>query len=416
MRNIKILAGLLLVMPIFSVAQQGKPLTLSDIFQRIDSNNILLGSYASRAEAYKYSAEAATAWMPPMAGVGTFMTPYPFQKIMEDRDKGSIMVRLEQEIPNRSKLQARKKYIASLGTIESANRAITFNDFRSQAKRQYFTWLVAAKRIQIIENNQRVLETMKKIEELRYPYNQSQLNTVYRAEAEIEKNRAMLAMPRGEIEKARAFLNALMNRPGNEEFHIDTSYEPGGISLGIYDTADLAIQRKDILKMNESIRSMQFNIEAMRQERKPDFRIQFDHMSPFSSMMPQAFSVMGMVSIPIVPWSRKMYRSEIKSMEFNIKAMESERASMLRETQGMVYGMQAEIQSMQRRIQSIEQKVIPALQKTFDASFLVYQENKLSMTVLIENWEALNMMQLDLLDEKQKLYQMIVDYEKEIYK
>lgn len=161
---------------------------------------------------------------------------------------------------------------------------------------------------------------------------------------------------------------------------------------------------------------MQFNIKAMRQERKPDFRIQFDHMSPFSSMMPQAFSVMGMVSIPIVPWSRKMYRSEIKSMEFNIKAMESERASMLRETQGMVYGMQAEIQSMQRRIQSIEQKVIPALQKTFDASFLVYQENKLSMTVLIENWEALNMMQLDLLDEKQKLYQMIVDYEKEIYK
>ncbi|HET9431896.1 MAG TPA: TolC family protein, partial [Chitinophagaceae bacterium] len=354
--------------------------------------------------------------MPPMAGVGTFMTPYPFQKIMEDRDKGSIMVRLEQEIPNRSKLQARKRYIASLGTIESANREITFNDFKSQAKRQYFTWLVAAKKIQIIENNQRVLETMKKIEELRYPYNQSQLNTVYRAEAEIEKNRAMLAMPRGEIEKARAFLNALMNRPGNEEFSIDTSYEPGGVLLGIYDTADLAIQRKDILKMNESIRSMQFNIEAMRQERKPDFRIQFDHMSPFSSMMPQAFSVMGMVSIPIVPWSRKMYRSEIKSMEFNIKAMESERASMLRETQGMVYGMQAEIQSMQRRIQSIEQKVIPALQKTFDASFLVYQENKLSMTVLIENWEALNMMQLDLLDEKQKLYQMIVDYEKEIYK
>ncbi|HET9431728.1 MAG TPA: hypothetical protein VFO70_11165, partial [Chitinophagaceae bacterium] len=89
MRNIKIMVGVLLIMPIFSVAQQGKPLTLSDIFQRIDSNNILLGSYASRAEAYKYSAEAATAWMPPMAGVGTFMTPYPFQKIMEDRDKGS---------------------------------------------------------------------------------------------------------------------------------------------------------------------------------------------------------------------------------------------------------------------------------------------------------------------------------------
>ena len=64
----------------------------------------------------------------------------------------------------------------------------------------------------------------------------------------------------------------------------------------------------------------------------------------------------------------------------------------------------------------MEDKVIPALQKTFDASFLTYQENKLSITELISNWEALNMMQIDLLDEKQKLYQMIVDYEKELYR
>ena len=143
--------------------------------------------------------------------------------------------------------------------------------------------------------------------------------------------------------------------------------------------------------MNESIRSMQYNIESMKMERKPDFKIQFDHMSPLSSMMPQAFGIMGMISIPIAPWSKKMYQSGIRSMQYDIEAM-------------------------QRRIKGMEEKVIPALQKTFDASFLTYQENKLSITELISNWEALNMMQIDLLDEKQKLYQMIVDYEKELYR
>ena len=49
---------------------------------------------------------------------------------------------------------------------------------------------------------------MKKIEEVRYPYNQSQLSTVYRAEAEIQKNRNMLLMPQGDIAKAKAYLNA----------------------------------------------------------------------------------------------------------------------------------------------------------------------------------------------------------------
>jgi vacuolar-type H+-ATPase subunit D/Vma8 len=125
---------------------------------------------------------------------------------------------------------------------------------------------------------------------------------------------------------------------------------------------------------------------------------------------------MGMISIPIAPWSKKMYQSEIKSMQSNIRAMESEKSAMLQETQGMLYGMQAEIQTMQQRIRSMEEKVIPALQKTFDASFISYQENKLALTVVLDNWEALNMMQLDVQDEKQKLFQMIVDYEKELFR
>lgn len=410
------IAGVFFLLPVIGFAQQKEVMSLAEIIQKIDSSNILLQSYWLKAEGYKNSADAATAWMPPMVGVGTFMTPYPLQKVMDDRDKGSLMLRLEQEIPNRSKLQAKKAYIKSQGNIENATRDITLNDFKAQAKRQYFTWIIALQKLKVIEKNERILMTMKKIEEVRYPYNQSQLSTVYRAEAEIQKNRNMLLMPDGDIAKAKAYLNALMNRPGNQDFEIDSTYEPGFIAEPFYDTASLSTQRKDVLRMNESIRSMQLNIEAMKQDRKPTFKIQFDHMSPLSGMMPQAYSVMGMMSIPIVPWSKKMYTSEIKAMQYNISAMQKERGAMLQETQGMLYGMQAQIQTMQKRIRSIEEKVIPALEKTFDASYLTYQENKLSLNVLIQNWEALNMMQLDLLDEKSNLYQMIVDYEKELYK
>ena len=416
MFTIKKCLWLLVLLPFSALAQQKEVLSLPDVLQKIDSNNILLRTYGLKAEGYKYSADAATAWMPPMVGLGSFMTPYPFQKIMEARDKGSLMLRLEQEIPNGKKLQAKKRYIQSQGNVENANRAVTLNELKAQAKSQYFNWLVALEKIRIIQQNEKVLEMMKKIEEVRYPYNQSQLSTVYRAEASIEKNRNMLFMPQSEIAKAKAYLNALMNRPGNADLQIDTVYEPRFVAATFYDTASLATQRKDVLRMNESIHAMQLNIEAMKLERKPSFRIQYDHMSPLSSMMPQAFSVMGMVSIPIAPWSKKMYQSEIKSMRSNIQAMEQERAAMLQETQGMLYGMQAEIQTMQQRIQSIEEKVIPALQKTFDASFVTYQENKLTLTVVLDNWDALNMMRLDVLDEKQKLYQMIVDYEKELFR
>ena len=172
MLNIKRYLWLLLLTPVASFAQQKEVLSLDEIIQRIDSNNLQLKSYALRAEAYKYSGDAATAWMPPMVGLGTFQTPYPFQEVMDEGDKGMLMLRIEQEIPSRARLQARKNYIQSQGNIENAARYVALNDLKAQARRQYFTWLIALERISIIQRNEKVLETMKKVEEVRYPYNQ----------------------------------------------------------------------------------------------------------------------------------------------------------------------------------------------------------------------------------------------------
>jgi cobalt-zinc-cadmium efflux system outer membrane protein len=410
---IKHIRWILFVLPLSLSAQDTAVLSLNTILQRIDWNNVLLQSYELRAEGFKYSAHASTAWMAPMVGVGTFMTPYPGQIKMQPGDAGQLMLRLEQDIPNRSKLNARKRYIESQANVENATRRITLNDFKAQAKRLYYSWLVAEQRIKVLEQNEKIMVMMKKIEEVRYPYNQSQLGSVYKAEAKIEENRNMIRMQEGEIARARAYLNALMNRPGNEIFAIDTSKKPVFVPA-IHDSASLLV-RGDVIKMNENIRSMELNIQSMRQQWKPDFKIQYDHMYPLDATMPNQYSIMGMISIPIAPWASKMYKSEVRAIQLNVQAMEKERSAMLQETQGMLCGMQYEILSMQKRIKAMEEKVIPALQKTLDANFINYQENKLQLSLVIDSWEALTMMQLDLLDEKLKFYQMIVDHEKELY-
>ncbi|HEX2844980.1 MAG TPA: TolC family protein [Chitinophagaceae bacterium] len=413
---IKYSIALLVCLPAGVVAQQTPVLPLDTILQRIDRNNILLQSYNLKAESYKYSADASTAWMAPMVGIGTFMTPYPGQMIMDPRDKGNIMLQIEQDIPNRAKLNARKRYIESQGNLERATRDITLNDFKAQAKRLYFNWLIAMQRINVLQENEKIMITMKKIEDVRYPYNQSQLGSSFKAEARIEENRNMIRMQEGTIGKARAWLNSLMNIKGNELFEIDTAHSPVFARANNYDTASLSLIRKDVLKMNENIGVMQLNIESMKMQKKPEFRIRFDQMFPLGSSMPNAYSIMGMISIPIVPWSSKMYKSEIRAMQFSIQGMEKEKSAMLQETQGMLYGMEYEIRTMQKRIQSMEEKIVPALQKALDANFISYQENKMQLTQVIDAWEALTMMQMNVLDEKLKLYEMIVDYEKQLYR
>lgn len=414
--SIRLLWILFLLLPGSAWAQEKQELALAEILQRIEDNNLLLQSFAPRAESFRHKADAATAWMPPMVGLGTFMTPYPGQKIMDARDRGMVMLRAEQEVPNLSRLRAEKSFIESRAQIETVTRGVVFNRLRAEAKSNYYLWLVSIQQIQLLEKNEQILTMMKKVEEVRYPYNQATLGSIYRTEAEIEKNRNMILMQAGQIEKTKATLNGLMNRQGDVEFRIDTTYQPLFVPMARYDTLSLAADRSDIARMNAEIQSMRLNIDAMALQRKPDFRIQFDHMTPLDPMMPQVFSLMGMVKLPFVSWSSRMYKSDIRAMELNIQAMQKERAAMLQESQGMLYAMQAELVTMQSRIKALETRVIPALQKAFDAGFLVYQENKLPLTDLLESWEALNMMQQELVGEQGELYQMIVKYEQELYR
>ena len=103
-------------------------------------------------------------------------------------------------------------------------------------------------------------------------------------------------------------------------------------------------------------------------------------------------------------------------MDLEISAMQKEREGMLLETQGRLYGMQAQLNKMKERLSNMEDKIIPSLKRAMDANFQAYQENKLQLPVVIENWEAWNMMQNNLLDVKMEFYQLIVDYEKELYR
>jgi len=416
MHRIKYTCLFLLLMPISLSAQDSLLLSLNEILTKIEKQNVSLESYELKAKSYNFKSEAATSWMAPMVGAGTYMTPYPGQNPMAD-DRGSLMFQVEQDIPNLAKQKANKKAITSLGDIEYANRDLKINELKAQAKGLYFNWLIALERIEVLRENEKIMQTMREVEEIRYKYNQSQLGSIFNIDAKIDENHNMILTQEGEIAKSRAWLNSLMNQNGDTYFSIDTSEQLAFIPQAVLDTTSLAVQRADIIKMEREITSMKFEAEAMKKESRPGLKIRFDHMSPLGAgMMPNSYSIMGMISIPIVPWSSKMYKNEVLAMNLEIDAMEKERQGILLESQGKVYGMQYEILNVQKRLENLELKIIPSLKRALDANFHSYQENKIQLPVILDNWEAWNMMQNNLLDEKIMFYQLIIDYEKELFR
>src|SRR4051794_22673415 len=75
----------------FTFQSYSQTYSLDSMLSVINRNNPMLQEYDSKVKAMNAYTEGAKSWMAPMVGVGTFMTPYPGQKVMESRDKGFWM-------------------------------------------------------------------------------------------------------------------------------------------------------------------------------------------------------------------------------------------------------------------------------------------------------------------------------------
>ncbi|MER2996707.1 TolC family protein [Pontibacter populi] len=410
-----LLLTLLTIVP--ARAQQlPQTITLDSVLQRISKNNPMLQQYDYRAKAMDAYAEGAKSWMAPMVGGGVFMIPYPGAEVMNESDKGSFMISAEQSIPNPAKQRAKQKYMQSKAGIEQASKEVQYNDLRAQAKTAYYNWVVLEKQLDVLKDNERIMEFMLKVARIRYPYSQGKLGSIYKAEARLHEVQNMQDMVTAQIAQQNTQLNMLMDLPQNTNYKIDTTIAVTlpAVPQGTVDSTYLASARSDIRQLDRTIESMQLGVEMEKKERLPEFSLRFDHMYPRDNMMPQQYTAMGMISIPIAPWSSKMYKANTKAMNLEIQAMQRERKAMLNEAEGMAKSMALELGSLHHHLENYTTKIIPALKKNYDVTMLAYEQNNAQLPEVIDAWEALNMAQMEYLRNLQQLYQMTVNYEKEI--
>lgn len=399
-----------------SASAQQQSMSLDSVLQQINNNNPMLQEYEYRARAMDAYAEGATAWEAPMVGAGVFMLPYARQNAERDEREGSVMFSAEQQIPNPAKLQAKEKYLKSKAAIENAARDVTFNQLRAQAKAAYYNWVVLEKKMAVLQDNERIMAYMLKLAKIRYPYSQGNLGSVYKAEGRLHEVENMQLMTASQIEQQNVQLNILMNLPKEQQYSIDTVVAIPAPVLLAADTAYLTGARSDVRQLDRTIQSMRLNVEQERLERKPDFRIRFDHMAPRNSAMPSQFTAMGMISIPIAPWASKRYKANTKGLSLEVEAMQREREGILNEAQGTVRSIALELNTMREQVENYKSKIIPALKKNYDVTVLAYEQNNAELPLVIDAWEAMNVAQMEYLNKLQDLYLMVVNYEKEIEK
>lgn len=407
-------AGCILFLASLATHAQIRVIPLDSILGAIREGNPMLKSYSSRSDAMNAYAKGAKSWTAPEVGGGLWMLPY--RRVEDARDKGQIMLSVQQKFTNPAKLRANQGFLESKAAIEQASETFVFNELRAQAKTAYYQWMVLEKKKAVLNENEAIIGLVLKIAQLRYPYNQSKLGNIYKAEGRLQEVRNMILMNDNQIVQKNILLNQLMNAPTEFRFLIDTAKQTKQFLLDIIDTTAFAESRSDIRRIDKSIQAMKLNQALENYQSKPDFNLSLNHMIPRGEGMPSQFMLLGMISIPIAPWSSKMYKSNVQGMSKEIAAMKNERAAILNELQGMTTSMATEINTLSKQIENYEKRIVPALRKNYETLMLAYEENKEELPIVIDAWETLNMTQLQYLETVQKYYEMMVSYEKQIEK
>lgn len=400
---------------IFNIyAQDTTRISLDTLLQRIETNYPAILQYQQNMQSWQAKAQGAKAWMPPTFSTGVMNFPYNLSMVKEKNDPmnwAGIAFSIEQMIPNQTKLNAKRDYINSLAEVEKSKSDWTKNELRREAKILYYNRFVNQQKQKTLSESEEVLNLLLTTAEAKFSSNQSQLQTLYKAKARLAELKNMQYMLSGLIAESNIGLNILMVRDVNTPFEIDTLIQPRNYSLATTDTANIT-NRSDISALTKYIQSMKLEQKVMKVGVRPDFGVRAQHMQMFG--MPSQWSVMGMMTIPIVPWSSKMYSSEVKSMGFQIQSMELEKQTMQLMATKMFTEKLTMLHYENGQYQNYSQQIIPAYENNMQANLLAFKQNTGDFFVLLDAWEMLLMKKLEAYDKLFNILKLEAEYEYEM--
>lgn len=391
-------------------------MNLDSVLNSIEKNHPELKMYDAQANAYNAYAKGAKALDPPQFGTGFFMTPYNPMMWKADGSNtgmGSVMFSAQQMFTNPKKLDANATYMKSMANIEREMKGATRNEMFSMAKMRYYEWQVLKKKLKILTDNEALLEYIIKSTEIRYTYGMDKLNAYYKAKAMLGDVQQMKLMTETEIKQLMVELNTLMARDKNLEFDIDSSFSFKNYDSLLVDSTMVIGNRSDYRALAENINLLKSKQFFESSKRLPDFGLRYDHMFTFGKQ-PQLFSFMAMMTVPIAPWSSKMYKSSVTGLDFEIEAMKNRQQSLLNTTTGNLENIKFQIRNKKQQIGLYEKTIIPSMQKNYQTGLLAYEQNTEELFMVLDAWQNLKVSQLGYLDLLNDLLQLQVQYENQL--
>ena len=400
---------LLIAFCILQISTTAQTLTLDSVLNRIERNHPMLKMYDEQIHSINNNSQMAKSWMAPTISTGPWQTPYN-----SFRD-GMWMFSGEQMIPNPAKQKANYNFMHGMASVEQSGKSVKRNEMFAMAKQNYNEWIVLKKKFDLVIQTDSLLDYILKVARLRYTYNKEKLNNIYKAQADLYELRNMEIMLQGDMKMKNVELNTLMNIDKNFSFDIDTTLILHQYELQLTDTALITSSRSDIKQFDASINVAKLQQQYEKSKRLPDFGVSVTHMQTYSVMpMPNLYSAMALITIPIVPWASGEYKNKIKGLDNTVSAINYQKQSVINETAGVIASLQTQIQSAKRQLKNYDENIIPTYYKSYQTSMIAYEQNTEDLFVVLDGLKMYRMAKINEMEQLNTLLKLQTEYEKEM--
>lgn len=403
MKKYQIILTALMCLASFAKAQR---LPLDSVISRVRTNPGLQ-AYDAKASAQDAYATGARSLDAPKVSAGQYQVPYQLSP-----NGGAFMIQAEQMFTNPAKLKAKEDYMKGLSQVTAADKNYFRNQLIAQAKQYYYERVVLEKKLGLLQHTQDLLEYMLKDANIRLTYGKEKLPNIYKAKAELFELDNTREQLNSEISQKNIMLNTLMNRDKQAVFLVDTNFVLKDYETVLTDTAILTTNRSDIKSINRNIDLQQLNARMEYSKRKPDFGVQAAHMQSYGGYANQ-YILMASVTIPIVPWSSKEYKANLKGIRYEVEELQQRKLDVLNQAQGQLAGLRTDMGSKKRQLKNYEQNIIPALQNGYKTALLAYDQNTGDLPSVLNNIKDLQTARMEALNRLQEILTLQVSYERE---
>lgn len=389
---------------------------LDDVFRQIENVNPGLKMYDAQIRSQDEAAKGVRNWSAPEVGAGFWMTPYDTKYWSKDATSGAtgmgqFMVSVQQMIPNKKKQDAEVKYMETVSSVDKERKKVALNELFATAKKNYFEWIIIKKKMNVLEQNEKLLNFIIQNAEISYKNGQEKLGVYYKTKAALGNLQNLRLMFENEIKQKQVALNTLLNRSKLFAFDIDTVYQIKNYGAFQLDSTTLIKTRSDVKAIEKDIQLTYLQQDMERSKLNPEFGVTYSHMFGFGGL-PMQFTLMGTVKLPMAKWSSKNLKSNLESLNWKAEAFNQQKFALLNEAAGTLSVMMNEIDLKKKQIKLFEDNIMPALKKNFQVMQLGYEQNTEQLFILFDAWATLNTSEMDYLELLRQLLLMQVELEK----